>query len=343
MTSSTHIYAAATLDIFLALSAAKGEQVTLSASHTSGITPAAVYSGGHSYIVDHKGHEPFTVEWYLSDTTGSLAYLEHKVVDGAVTYNEAAGKQLGDRGFLSAWLSRFNVSGPLDDEIPNNRTYLTSVAKVGFTQRKSLIDPSEQPNGLVTRSLSRFDKSATDFKEKKIFIKIGQVGCLSDYCKWYHQFPPFPIQALEAASLLCEYTLTDKGTWLSSTAEVRSRLKVYKAGSDDQSDILLMPGHVLIGKEENLLDADVSRAFGKRIGMHDSVNQQSGQSMVEAFTGEAQTQEHKESLYTRTSGLRIGSCLRLLGRVGLDILMKLCDHACPATQATFTRLPALII
>ena len=67
------------------------------------------------------------------------------------------------------------------------------------------------------------------------------------YSKWYHQYPRFPIQALNAAAVLNEYTLTDRGTWLSSETSVTDSLHIYKASTDEASDPLLNPAHVLLG------------------------------------------------------------------------------------------------
>src|SRR5687768_1766995 len=67
-----------------------------------------------------------------------------------------------------------------------------------------------------TRFLSRFDKSATNMKESELWVAIGQVPWAIPYSTWYHVFLDFPIQALEAAATLGQYTLTDWGTWLSA-------------------------------------------------------------------------------------------------------------------------------
>ncbi|KIJ16538.1 hypothetical protein PAXINDRAFT_75601 [Paxillus involutus ATCC 200175] len=36
------------------------------------------------------------------------------------------------------------------------------------------------------------------------------------YSKWHHRYPRFPLEALRAASVLNEYTFTDRDKWLSS-------------------------------------------------------------------------------------------------------------------------------
>ncbi|XP_006456300.1 hypothetical protein AGABI2DRAFT_211210 [Agaricus bisporus var. bisporus H97] len=293
--------------------------------------PAAVYNGGHNgttkvglrianggagqsgligawgdafinYMVG-KGHEPFTVEWYLGDTTQSIEYLEKGQVDVAVTYNEAAERQVYDSELVSAWLygfhDHFYFVGPPSNpaQLSTNDSILAMARRiVQVGNQQAAVPPT---NGTVTRFLSRYDKSATNIKESEIFIKIGQVPWAYAYSKWYHQYPRFPIQALEAASLLSEYTLTDRGTWLSSSPDVRSRLTIFKAGTDNETDILLNPARVLIAKEDNLVDKEIGQAFGKWVVLYDEQNKTGGQNVIETFTGTGQTGETKEPLYTR--------------------------------------------
>ncbi|KAF7717964.1 Uncharacterized protein PECH_004666 [Penicillium ucsense] len=58
----------------------------------------------------------------------------------------------------------------------------------------------------------------------------------------------YPIQALTAAITLNEYTITDRGTFLSISRELQNQTTIYKAATDDPSDPLLNPAHILIGK-----------------------------------------------------------------------------------------------
>ena len=67
------------------------------------------------------------------------------------------------------------------------------------------------------------------------------------YSTWYHQYITFPIQALSAAILLDEYTLTDRGTFLSLPANLTSETSIYKAATDEADDALLNPAHLLVG------------------------------------------------------------------------------------------------
>jgi ABC-type tungstate transport system permease subunit len=53
---------------------------------------------------------------------------------------------------------------------------------------------------------------------------------------------------LTAAILLNEYTMTDRGTFLSLATELTSKTFIYKASTDAEDDPLLNPAHLLIGK-----------------------------------------------------------------------------------------------
>lgn len=69
------------------------------------------------------------------------------------------------------------------------------------------------------------------------------------YSTWYHQYIAFPIQALTAAILLQEYTISDRGTYLSLPANLTSQTVIYKAATDNANDPLLNPAHLLVGKK----------------------------------------------------------------------------------------------
>ena len=63
----------------------------------------------------------------------------------------------------------------------------------------------------------------------------------------YHQYPHYPAEALKAAALLYEYTLTDKGTYLAAPADIQTSLEVYLIGSGAADDPLLNPARLLLG------------------------------------------------------------------------------------------------
>lgn len=131
-----------------------------------------------------------------------------------------------------------------------------------------------------TRFLSRYDKSATNLKESTLWLGIGQVPWSLPYSTWYHQYPAFPIQALTAAILLKEYTLTDRGTFLSLQQQspdltTSTRVERFKTGSDDEKDPLLLPGHLLVGNKAR--NATLAKGFA------DWAAGWSGQEVVRGF------------------------------------------------------------
>ncbi|GAW07402.1 extracellular tungstate binding [Lentinula edodes] len=218
----------------------------------------------------------FLVGWYLGDTTQSLAYLSSGWVDIAFTYNEAAEKAVVRSGKAVVrkliFLDHFYLVGP-----PSNPAGLTSTDLVydAFAKivdkgaRDALAPPSSQTKTQPqpTRFLSRFDKSATNIKESGLFIDIGQVPWAHPPSPWYHIYPRFPRESLRAASVLGEYTLTDRGTWLSSEKGVREGLRVFKGethlgdAKDGEEDtrILLNPCNALLGSSP--LDKDIAVEF----------------------------------------------------------------------------------
>jgi ABC-type tungstate transport system permease subunit len=126
------------------------------------------------------------------------------------------------------------------------------------------------------RFLSRYDKSATNIKESQLFISIGQVPWATAYSTWYHQYIAFPVQALTAAIQLGEYTITDRGTWLTVGENVTQKATIYKAGSDDEADPLLNPAHLLIGQKAK--NPAVAQRFADWL-----VSSQGGQKIIQGF------------------------------------------------------------
>ncbi|KAL2844536.1 hypothetical protein BJY01DRAFT_248153 [Aspergillus pseudoustus] len=240
----------------------------------SGVQPEAVYDGGfkgasqvllrignggagqtglvkvlaEAYIKSRVagGAAPFKVAWYKSDTTESIKYLKDGVTDVGITYTQAAEDLAIEQGIAlsSHYIFRehFLLTGP-----PSNPAKLDPNADI-FHQLSKLYETAEAGNTTpAVRFLSRYDKSATSIKDSELWIKIGQVPWAMKYSNWYHQYMAYPIQALTAAAVLQEYTLTDWGTYLSVDDSVQKQVTVYKHGQDDPKDVLLMPAHLLVG------------------------------------------------------------------------------------------------
>lgn len=77
------------------------------------------------------------------------------------------------------------------------------------------------------RFLSRFDKSAANVRESSLWAAIGQVPWAHPHASWYHQYQDSPLGALEAASALNQYTLTERGTWFALNDAARDKLEIF--------------------------------------------------------------------------------------------------------------------
>jgi ABC-type tungstate transport system permease subunit len=252
--------------------------VALFAAVSSAQEPAAIYDGGvakngskvllnignggagqsglikalaDAFIQDSvdDGEDPFRVAWYTSDTTYSIQYLKSGLLDVGITYSPAAEKIAVDQGIATediyyAFRDHFLLIGP-----PSNPANISNSSDI-MSIFADLFEAAEgEDTEPPVRFLSRYDKSATNIKEALLWASIGQVPWATAYSPWYHQYIGFPIQALTAAILLEEYTITDRGTILSIDAELRNKTTIYKAGSDNADDPLLNPAHLLIGTD----------------------------------------------------------------------------------------------
>ncbi|KAL3442388.1 hypothetical protein BJX65DRAFT_321522 [Aspergillus insuetus] len=226
-----------------------------------------------------KGSTPFKIAWYKSDTTESIKYLQDGTVDLAITYTAAAERVALKQGIAQSIKYLFRehllLVGPTSNpaNIKSTSDILDMMADLYAAAE------SETPTSPPTRFLSRYDKSATNIKDSELWIGIGQVPWASKASTWYHQYVAYPTQALSAAAALQEYTLTDWGTWLTVDEAVRNKLAIYKRGTDDVKDLLLMPGHLLVGgKAKDLALANDFAAWA--IGSE-------GQNLIRKFTNKA--------------------------------------------------------
>ncbi|KAF3000680.1 hypothetical protein E8E13_001525 [Curvularia kusanoi] len=203
-----------------------------------------------------NGSQAFSIGWVLSDTTFTIKNLQSGEADLGISYLPAAEQLAAEQGIIDAktgyyylFRDHFIIAGPPENpaNVSSNMTATTIFAKI--YQAGEL---NNAKTAVPTRFLTRYDKSATNLKESTLWLGIGQVPWALPYSTWYHQFPAFPIQALSTASLLKEYTLTDRGTFLSLQQlqpNLTAALKQYKVGTDDESDPLLLPGHLLVGNK----------------------------------------------------------------------------------------------
>ncbi|KAJ5086553.1 hypothetical protein NUU61_007860 [Penicillium alfredii] len=242
------------------------------------VDPAAVYTAGHNSSSNNvqlrignggagqsglievlanafikssmrNGSDPFAVAWYKSDTTESINYLKDDTIDVGITYTPAAEQIAIKKGIAKspawyAWRDHFLLVGPSSNPAKLNKRddVKTMFSDIYTTAEQGTSDPP-------VRFLTRYDKSATNIKDSQLWIDIGQVPWATAYSKWYHQYIAYPIQALTAAILLKEYSITDRGTYLSIPVSLQNQTTIYKAATDDAADPLLNPAHLLVGKK----------------------------------------------------------------------------------------------
>ncbi|OCK94872.1 putative extracellular tungstate binding protein [Cenococcum geophilum 1.58] len=208
-----------------------------------------------------NGSDPFKVAWYTSDTTFTINYLQSGTVDVGITYSEIAEKIAINQGIAKspsyyAFRDHFLIVGPTSNpaNLSNNSDVLTMFSDLHAAAEAAT-------STIPVRFLSRYDKSATNIKDSFLWISIGQVPWATAYSTWYHQYIAFPIQALTAAILLQEYTITDRGTYLSLDTSLQNQVTIYKAATDSADDVLLNPAHLLVGNKA--AHPDVADAFAK--------------------------------------------------------------------------------
>ncbi|KAJ1309953.1 hypothetical protein OPQ81_006712 [Rhizoctonia solani] len=269
-------------------------------------------------VEQNKTEQPFAIAWVRGDTTETINYLRSGQADIGITYNKAAECQAVSDGVAGrrvyGFRDHFYLAGPPSNPAglkefkagSENENILTQFQKIVRTGNNDTLVPP-------TRFLTRYDKSATNIKDSELFVAVGQVPWAYAYSKWYHQYVAYPIDALTAAAKLGEYTITDRGTWLSTPTDVTSQLVRYNEGQDDPiqstegqpegpADPLLNPAFFLTGSKicesnKQLADDFLTWTISER-----------GQKVIEDFRGSASPTEW---LYTRAptrSDLRIQNC-----------------------------------
>ncbi|KAF8682208.1 PBP superfamily domain [Rhizoctonia solani] len=290
-----------------------------------------------TYKVDqNKTEGPFAVAWVRGDTTETIKYLGNGEADVGITYNKAAECQAVSDGVAArrvyGFRDHFYLAGPPSNPAglqefksgAQNENILTQFQKIVRTGNNDTLVPP-------TRFLTRYDKSATNIKDSELFIAVGQVPWAYAYSKWYHQYVAYPIDALVstihadtlipgrlmvfqiAAAKLGEYTITDRGTWLSTPVNVTSQLVRYNEGQDDPAqsaagqpegpeDLLLNPAFFLTGTKVCEGNKQLADDFLTWVVSED------GQKVIEDFRG---TASPTEWLYTRAptrNDLKIQNC-----------------------------------
>ncbi|KAI9042677.1 uncharacterized protein KD926_005283 [Aspergillus affinis] len=216
------------------------------------------------------------VEWVKGDTTETINNLKDGSVDIDITYHKTAEEIAISGGIAEDCKYKDENSTEAcfencDDHIEKpcytfrDHFYLTGPKEIttgiidddDITETFSKIYNSAEAG--KARFLSRFDKSATNIKDSEFWINIGHVPWATTYSKWYHQYMDYPIQVLKAAINLGEYTVTDRGTYMTLQNEenITDSIHIYKSGEDIPE--LLNPADILISKKAE--DKDLPSDF----------------------------------------------------------------------------------
>ncbi|KAM0802258.1 putative extracellular tungstate binding protein [Usnea florida] len=206
------------------------------------------------FTSEHDKRDPFAIEWYTSDTSGSIDYLHRKVVDVGITYHAIAEYTALQDGIIDrveyVWRDHWMLVGPKNNpaEIPTDRRESIYVLLMRLFSALEQNKDNKEPRTPI-KFLSRYDSSACNIKESSLWATIGQTPWAPPVATWYHMLVDFPFQAIRTASKLGEYTLTDYGTWCAIEQDVRDKLAIFAQGNDDEEDPLLNPAHLLVGTE----------------------------------------------------------------------------------------------
>ncbi|KFY15649.1 hypothetical protein V492_01846 [Pseudogymnoascus sp. VKM F-4246] len=203
-----------------------------------------------NYMADEKNSEPFSVAWISSNSAASFDHLASRSADVAITHHVAAEdiaiKQGVAEKSVPAWRDHWLLVGPKSNPADLNSKESSSVQDQ-FAQIFIAATETAGSTGPV-RFLSRSDKSAANIKESSLWAAIGQVPWAHPHASWYHQYQDSPLGALEAASALNQYTITERGTWLALSEAARDRLEIFSGGIGNGDQLLFNPAHALVGR-----------------------------------------------------------------------------------------------
>ncbi|KFY79807.1 hypothetical protein V499_01240 [Pseudogymnoascus sp. VKM F-103] len=203
-----------------------------------------------NYMADEKNSEPFSVAWISSNSAASFDHLASRSTDVAITHHVAAEGIAIKQGVVEksvpAWRDHWLLVGPKSDpaDLSSNKSASVQDQFAQIFLAAAETAGSAKP----VRFLSRFDKSAANVRESSLWAAIGQVPWAHPHASWYHQYQDSPLGALEAASTLSQYTLTERGTWFALNDAARDKLEIFSGGVGTEDELLLNPAHALVGR-----------------------------------------------------------------------------------------------
>lgn len=241
------------------------------------LSPTTLCSNSTSQC-SQTGCKPFRVAWLASDTSLTFNSLAQGSSDVGITYHAYAERVAMKQEVVDrveyAWRDHFVLVGPKGNpaNLPTDGASSIYELFALLFEAATATATSSAP----VRFLSRYDKSANNIAESRIWVTIGQTPWSMPYSPFYHQYLDFPFGALRAASKLGEYTLVDRGTWNSIEEDVRERMILFKeAFNAAEDDPLLNPAHVICGKYST--NRDMAKRFV------DWMTSRTGQTIVSEF------------------------------------------------------------
>ncbi|KAK5074264.1 hypothetical protein LTR64_006592 [Lithohypha guttulata] len=159
---------------------------------------------------------PFRVAWLATDTSLSFNALASRLADIAIVYHPyaaqiAISQKVACSPAVRLWKDAFNLIGPV-----SNPAGLPSDNETSIYELFSSIFQAAAHEGSKVSFLSRYDKSANNILESRIWSTIGQTPWAepATLSEWYTKHIAFPAEALKEACKIGAYTLVDRGTWL---------------------------------------------------------------------------------------------------------------------------------
>ncbi|KFY97232.1 hypothetical protein V498_02194 [Pseudogymnoascus sp. VKM F-4517 (FW-2822)] len=203
-----------------------------------------------NYMTDEKNSDPFSVAWISSNSAASFDHLASRSADVAITHHVAAEGIAIRQGVVdksvSAWRDHWLLVGPKSN--PADLAFTESASAQDQFAQIFLAAVETAGSSRPVRFLSRFDKSAANIRESSLWTAIGQAPWAHPHASWYHQYQDSPLGALEAASALNQYTLTERGTWFALNDAARDKLEIFSGGVGIEDELMLNPAHALVGR-----------------------------------------------------------------------------------------------
>lgn len=173
----------------------------------------------------------YGIAWYQDISINTLKQLKRGTIDIALVYEKIQADEAEKEGWAGHRTAVFNdhflIVGPKNnpaglDENDSAQSAFTKIAALGEKTlgEKKLEEKKQGKKKPQLVFLSRADNSGTNVKEQSIWMTANLKPWTGE-TSWYLKYPAFPKDALLNANRKGLYTITDRGTWLSSRNELQ--------------------------------------------------------------------------------------------------------------------------